>query len=505
MPDSQRAGTASFLNGSPGAMTTPPPDEFENNDGGTGEQQEHNVKRSVSSSSAKGDSRPQGRQSGSPKKRRKVNHGHLCHDAPRDQTKKIKDEPGSNAAEDEDDTSPKTSQFSPSNGMPNSFKTRAEDHHQLQETEQPLPTSQAPQIKMGSSSGVSPPSPVSGSQAPAMDPNDPLSLPSDPWDIGLSNPLQDLSTFYPASMFNAPEVTHEYNLLNDFLSNSLLDDSALYSAEEGQGVFSDPAPMNAMPASNTLLPSATFTPTQVQAQGQPSLSAQAANAQGNAIPRPVSVGPNDKARETYYMTAADPSGNESPEERMNKLLQAKQEAGLLRPFNYVKGYARLSQYMDKNMQPVSRQKILRQLEKFRPKFRERMQKLTDMELILVEMWFEPWQFQHVAGAGLAKSSGETRRWQSLFMSPLTAYEMWGKVAIHEIFEEESLVSYWEKFGTIAFDNAQKAMLTSCFLKNPDPKANDSIIHCCFSFTIRRDSHNIPSMIVGNFLPADPLR
>jgi hypothetical protein len=40
------------------------------------------------------------------------------------------------------------------------------------------------------------------------------------------------------------------------------------------------------------------------------------------------------------------------------------------------------------MKPHSRHKILMQLDKFRPKFRERMQSLTDIELVLVEMWFE---------------------------------------------------------------------------------------------------------------------
>ena len=115
--------------------------------------------------------------------------------------------------------------------------------------------------------------------------------------------------------------------------------------------------------------------------------AQSQTAQGDSIPQ-LSAPANDKARETYYMTAADPSGSDPPEERMNKLLKAKYDAGLLKPFNYVKGYARLNQYMEKNMQQASRQKILRQLDKFRPKFRERMQSLTDIELILVEMWFE---------------------------------------------------------------------------------------------------------------------
>ena len=73
---------------------------------------------------------------------------------------------------------------------------------------------------------------------------------------------------------------------------------------------------------------------------------------------------------------------------MNKLLKAKYDAGLLKPFNYVNSYARLNEYMEKNMQNASRQRILRQLDKFQPKFRELMHSLTDVELILVEMWFE---------------------------------------------------------------------------------------------------------------------
>jgi hypothetical protein len=73
---------------------------------------------------------------------------------------------------------------------------------------------------------------------------------------------------------------------------------------------------------------------------------------------------------------------------MNKLLKAKYDAGMLRPFNYVNGYARLNKYMEKNMKHSSRHKILMQLDQFRPKFRERMQSLTDIELVLVEMWFE---------------------------------------------------------------------------------------------------------------------
>jgi len=91
----------------------------------------------------------------------------------------------------------------------------------------------------------------------------------------------------------------------------------------------------------------------------------------------------------------------------------------------------------------------------------------------------------------------------------------GRMAIHEMVGEESLVSYWEKFGAIAFDASQKAILTSCTLKkrikgsirrasrdkNGDGSTGKEVeegdgeeeyetVKCCFSFTIRRDTHNM---------------
>jgi hypothetical protein len=186
-------------------------------------------------------------------------------------------------------------------------------------------------------------------------------------------------------MFNAPEVGNEYNLLNDFLSTSLLDENQMYSGEDFQGVYSDPSLINEM-ASTLGGSHSQF----LQNYQNSSNTSSAPNnvAQAVGISRPPSTIPLDKARETYYMTAADPSGTDPPEERMNKLLKAKYDAGMLKPFNYVKGYARLNQYMEQHMHASSRQKILRQLDRFRPKFRERMQSLNDIELVLVEMWFE---------------------------------------------------------------------------------------------------------------------
>lgn len=205
------------------------------------------------------------------------------------------------------------------------------------------------------------------------------------WNIGNQNQFSDMHSFHPSYMFNAPDITNEYNLLNEFLSSSLLDDPTVFPNDEIQALNSDTSLNNTLAASlNGDSGHNLLNPQQSQASGQTLGSI----GQGTSIARPTSVNPSDKEEEKYYMTVADPSGNDTPEERMNKVFVAKYNAGMLRPFNYIQGYARLHRYMDQNMQPASRQRILRQLDKFRPKFRERMQSLTDMELTFVEMWFE---------------------------------------------------------------------------------------------------------------------
>lgn len=94
------------------------------------------------------------------------------------------------------------------------------------------------------------------------------------------------------------------------------------------------------------------------------------------------------------------------EDKLNEVINAKYEAGILKPYNYVNGYARLQRYMDQqyvqrftsssltdvilcsSMSPSSRQRILNVMGAFRPAFRDVAQALTDVDLILVEEAFE---------------------------------------------------------------------------------------------------------------------
>jgi hypothetical protein len=323
--------------------------------------------------------------------------------------------------------------------------------------------------------------------------------------------MQEMHTLHPQFMFNTSEVSNEYNLLNDFLSNSLLEDGAPFSNDDVNGMISESIPFNSN-ATNNISEPMLHPGQQVSATTVPPQAIMA-----STISRPASAFPLDKARERYYMTAADPAGSESPEERLKKLLKAKYDAGLLKPFNYVKGYARLNHYMERNLQPLSRMKILRQLDNFRPKFRERVKSLTDMQLTYVEMHFERslMEYDRVFAsmpipACCWRRTGEIYRGNKEMAElihvqieklkdvsspyfPLIAFHAHnsqGNIAIHEIFAENSLVSYWEKFGAIAFDTSQKAILTTCALKSLDKESKEPEMRCCFSFTIRRDIHNM---------------
>ena len=200
----------------------------------------------------------------------------------------------------------------------------------------------------------------------------------------------------------APEVTDEFNLLDNFLHTSLLDDGGqLAEALAGTSANNNPrlsqsaADMITGLRNNSaagLAGAAGISPQQrQQAALLPPQSADQQQASGRRPPMTAggaTPAGDDRARREYYLQAADPSGNATPEERMQRLLKAKYDAGLLKPFNYIKGYSRLGAYLDRNISASSKQKILRTLGQFRPKFRERASALTDMELVIVEMWFE---------------------------------------------------------------------------------------------------------------------
>ncbi|KAG8896655.1 hypothetical protein FRB99_008768 [Tulasnella sp. 403] len=234
-----------------------------------------------------------------------------------------------------------------------------------------------------------------------------------------------------------------------------------------------PTPQSLMTLTSALSPSSQQTSPQLQMQQSPQKTPTQQHPQPHHEHEHVDPLPPSTKTERFLLTAADQESG-TRDERLKSVIRAKYEAGLLKPYNYVKGYARLSRWMERNCSPESRQAILQPISVLRPKFR-------------------------------------------------------GRLCIYELMSESSAVNYWEKYGHVAFDAKQKAVLTSCVLRfKPNLPAlqpgaipsggatpsqlkaasrrraagaegtdgEEVYINCCFSFTIRRDFWGIPSMIVG---------
>ncbi|KAJ3170084.1 hypothetical protein HDU87_008859 [Geranomyces variabilis] len=244
---------------------------------------------------------------------------------------------------------------------------------------------------------------------------------------------------------------------------------------------------------------------------------------GPISPSPLKLSSNEK----FYLTAADPKDG-SCEDRLRQITAAKMEAGLLKPYNYVNGYTALQKWMDGHMSPPSRQRILNVLSTFRPTFRHIAQSLTDYDLVMVEEAFERLLLEYdrvLIAMGMPqclwRRDGRiykaNKEFAQLVKLPVEQLRD-GKTSIYELMTEESAVNYWEKYGDVAFDPGQKAVLTSCVLVDPATTTTTAVAQngdvakpgssaspeqrpCCFSFTIRRDEYNIPLLIAGNFLLA----
>ncbi|TFK31396.1 hypothetical protein BDQ12DRAFT_694226 [Crucibulum laeve] len=387
-------------------------------------------------------------------------------------------------------------------------------------------------------------------------------------------------------MYHPETLGNEFSVLTDFLET--LDEGSFFTAPTtvapslmSSTTFSSLSGSGATPGSNTIqIQASATTDTSPAITSDPSSSSSSSvnlsslNATAS-INQPTSNDPNNAATtssasaesetptilpaatktEKFLLTAADQESG-SRDERLNRVIRSKYEAGLLKPYNYVKGYARLSRWMDRNVSQESKQQILQPLSVLRPKFRAVAQSLRDLDLVFIEEAFERLLLDYDrvfsamgVPACLWRRTGEIYKGNREFseLVGVDGYMMRdGRLCIYELMAEESAVNYWEKYGHVAFDSSQKAVLTSCVLRykpvlNPSaasatspsskmiqgspPKNSvlasrdggdsagdapvkeeqgqqpmeEGFINCCFSFTIRRDKWGIPSMIVGNFI------
>ncbi|KAJ1301276.1 hypothetical protein OPQ81_003682 [Rhizoctonia solani] len=352
-----------------------------------------------------------------------------------------------------------------------------------------------------------------------------------------STPQWPLFANPPFGLTSADTTTlgNEFSVLSDFLQSL---DSRGFQTFAPSTIMQDPSQAPSQATSQQ--PTMDIDPEQSQSPEYPGQIQMPSPAPAPHTDLTEPLLPSATKQEKFLLTAADQEPG-TRDERLARVIHAKYEAGLLRPYNYVKGYARLSRWMDHNVSQESKKQILQPLSVLRPKFRAIAQSLTDIDLVFIEEAFERLllDYDRVFSAMgipacLWRRTGEIYKGNREF-AELVGVDVGrlrdGKMCIYELMSEESAVNYWEKYGHVAFDPAQKAVLTSCVLRYkptsnsgvpPSSGSNGStqsspllhrqvtasesssasqsgFINCCFSFTIRRDTWGIPSVIVGNFI------
>ncbi|GJE92184.1 hypothetical protein PsYK624_083370 [Phanerochaete sordida] len=178
-----------------------------------------------------------------------------------------------------------------------------------------------------------------------------------------------------------------------------------------------------------------------------------------------------------------------------------------RPYDYTEGYHFLMKHLPtRGFEKNDILRVVRALAIFRPSLIALQMPMSEEDEIFVEKCF---QRSLVELDKLVSFSGTpTLAWRRTgeicLVGPefcmLTGWEkeelIGRKKYIYELFENQSVVEYWENFANHAFENTTQSVYSHCVLLKP----SGAPVPCTFCFSIRRDIMDLPSLVIGQWLP-----
>ncbi|KAG2199691.1 hypothetical protein INT46_011167 [Mucor plumbeus] len=320
--------------------------------------------------------------------------------------------------------------------------------------------------------------------------------------------------------FGSTTVGLEYGFLGNMLQNPLLDLNTTNTTITTSAATSTTAPMHL----------STIGMQQIMADNEYSSSASPSSSTTTSVPfynmtfnpqqhlqqqQPMTHTPNNKRTsplsDTFMMMVKRPSNASSVTSASGRRkgygnTPEETYTGVKKPFNYAEGFHYLIQHVRDKMSRDDLMRISRALALFRPSFLALIMNLTEEDLVFMEKCIQRTLLEYEK---LISFSGTpTVVWRRtgeicLVGKEFSLLTQWTKdmllgkkIYIYELMDSQSAVEYWEKFATHAFDNTDKSCVYSCIIKTPQQKP----VPCTFCFTIKRDIFDLPSVIVGNFLP-----
>ncbi|KAH9858752.1 hypothetical protein C2E23DRAFT_18153 [Lenzites betulinus] len=175
-------------------------------------------------------------------------------------------------------------------------------------------------------------------------------------------------------------------------------------------------------------------------------------------------------------------------------------------YDYTQGYHFLMKHMSRRFDKNDILRIVRALAIVRPSFIALQMPMSEEDEVFVEKCF---QRSLIELDKLVSFSGTpTVAWRRTgeicLVGPefcmLTGWEREELVGrrkyIYELFENQSVVEYWENFANHAFENTTQSVYSHCVLLKP----SGAPVPCTFCFSIRRDIMDLPSLVIGQWLP-----
>ncbi|PWA01093.1 hypothetical protein BB558_002828 [Smittium angustum] len=170
------------------------------------------------------------------------------------------------------------------------------------------------------------------------------------------------------------------------------------------------------------------------------------------------------------------------------------------------GFKRLL-YLVSRMSEARSFKILSAVEQFLPTILSFMSSISNKDLLFAEQSYQKKLHEydkllHLTGTPTAiwRRSGEIILVGNEFLY-LTLWKSEQLInqrkLIFEIMDDNSVAEYWEHFSSFSFQSYNEPVFLPCTLY----RADGSTISCMFCFNIKRDVYDLPSEIIGSFLPA----
>ncbi|KAF5393236.1 hypothetical protein D9757_000744 [Collybiopsis confluens] len=179
---------------------------------------------------------------------------------------------------------------------------------------------------------------------------------------------------------------------------------------------------------------------------------------------------------------------------------------ITKPYDYTEGYHFLMKHLPIRFEKNDILRIVRALAIFRPSLIALQMPLSFDDEVFVEKCFQRslLELEKLISFSGTPTVVWRRTGEICLVAPefcmLTEWsmeELLGKKKyIYELFENQSVVEYWENFAEHAFENTTQSVYSHCVLLKP----NGAPVPSTFCFSIRRDLFDLPSAVIGQWLP-----